>query len=271
VLKRRFQREGQAVEDGGVQATGHVGGRGGAASVPLRALVDTIERRLRERGIGATPDAFLLGRERHAIIDAVRRGLLDFVAVVDWTTFHRLSPLLARRGLDGVHAAVALSLAPALVSGVTTEVLNTLDCAGRPRPLSVLFGRLTRATGGHVVFRSQLLQLAEGECGITPLEMTGWLERHTATAIRAMLHGRLIKRRADLTSEQRQMLIDQSTRHLGRLLPEAETYQHSVRVLRLAYYRLHYPATARPVLRRLRIIDFGMRRASATGRARPRG
>jgi hypothetical protein len=134
----------------------------------------------------------------------------------------------------------------------------------------VLFGRLTRATAGHVLFRSQLLVLADCECATTPLEMAGWLDRHTPTAIRAMLQGRLIKGRPNLTSEQRQTLIDHITRHLGRLLSEAEAHQHSLLLLRLAYYRLRHPGVARPVLRRLRVVDFGARRAAAR-QVRPRG
>jgi len=43
-----------------------------------------------------------------------------------------------------------------------------------------------------------------------------------------------------------------------------------VRLLRLAYYRLHYPVVARPVLRRLRVVDFGARRATVVRQARPR-
>jgi hypothetical protein len=261
------------VEDRGADVTEGIGGSGDAAASPasiaLHALVEAVERRLRGRGVGGLPDAFLLGEQRHAIIDALQRGLLDFVAVVDWPTFHRLSPVLSRKGFDGVRATVALSLAPALQSGVTAEVLETLDYGVGPRPRSVLFGRLTRATAGHVFFRSQLLVLAEGECATTPLEMTGWLERHTPAAIRAMLQGRLIKSRPDLTGEPRQCLIDHATRHLGRLLPEAESSQHTLRLLRLAYYRLHYPAAARPVLRRLRVVDFRARRAGAAQQARP--
>ena len=238
--------------------------------VALRALVDAIERRLRERSVGPAPDAFLLGQQRHTIIEALRSGSLEYVAVIDWPTFHRLSPLLCRKALDGLHATVALSLPQALRSGVTADVIDALE-RGKPARQSVLLGRLTRATGGHVIFRSQLLQLAEGECGATPLEMAGWLERHTPAAIRAMLQGRLIKRRPDLTSEERQSLIEHATRHLGRLLPEAESYRHTLRLLRLAHYRLQYPSIARQVLRRVRVIDFGLRRAAGGSRARPVG
>ena len=239
-----------------------------SASVALRALIQAIERRLQERGVGALPDAFLLGQQQSAIIEALQCGLLDYVAVIDWTTFHRLSPLLCGKGFDGVHAAVALSLAPAQRSGVRNEVVDSLDHGGWARPQSVLFGRVTRATAGHVLFPSQLLVLAEGECDTTPLEMTGWLERHTCAAIRAMLQGRLIKGRPDLSSEERQSLIEHITRHLGRLLPETESYQHTLRLLRLAYYRLRHPAVARQVLRRVRVVDFGARRVTAPEQAR---
>lgn len=261
------------MEDRGADATGSIGGSGqmSAASVALRALVEAIERRLRERGVGGLPDALLLGQHRRAIIDVLQRGVLDYVAVVDWPTFHRLAPLLCRKGFEGLHAAVALSLESALSSGVTSDVLDALERGAGARPQSVLFGRLTRATAGQILFRSQLLQLAEGECATTPLEMTGWIERHTSGAIRAMLQGRLIKGRPDLTSDERQSLVEHATRHLGRLLPEVESHQHSLRLLRLAYYRLHYPAVARRVLRRVRVVDFSARRAVATGRARPGG
>lgn len=238
--------------------------------VALHALVHAIERRLRERHVGPPPDAFLLGQQRHPLIEALRRGLLGYVAVIDWPTFHRLSPLLCRKGLEGLHATVALSLPEALRSGVTADVVDTLERGNAARQ-SVLLSRLTRATGGHIIFRSQLLLLADGECGTTPLEMAGWLQRHTPVAIRAMLQGRLIKRRPDLTSEQRQALIEHATRHLGRLLPEPEAHRHSLRLLRLAYYRLQYPSVARHVLRRVRVIDFGVRRTASAGLARPSG
>jgi hypothetical protein len=242
-----------------------------AASVALRALLDAIGRRLRDRSVGQVPDAFLLGAQQRVLVDALNSGLLDYVAVVDWETFHRLSPLLCRKGFEGVHAAIALSLEPALRSGVTAEVVDMLDRGIAVRPQSVLFGRLTRATVGHILFRSQLLQLAEGECATPPLEMAGWLERHTPGAIRAMLQGRLIKGRPDLSSDERQSLIEHATRYLGRLLPEAESYEHTMRLLRLAYYRLHHPGVARHVLRRLRVVDFGARRTAQAGQARPRG
>ena len=258
------------MEDRGAGDTGRsgVGGETLSAGVALCALVQAIERRLQQRGIGALPDAFLLGQQQRAIIEALQRGLLDYVAVIDWTTFHHLSPLLCGKGFDGLHAAVALSLAPARRSGVRNEVVDSLDHGGWLRPHSVLFGRVTRATAGHVLFPSQLLRLAEGECDTTPLEMTGWLERHTAAAIRAMLHGRLIKGRPDLSSEERQLLIEQITRYLGRLLPETESYLHTLHLLRLAYYRVHHPTVALQVLRRLRVVDFGTRRARAPEQAR---
>ena len=261
------------MEDRGANATSGVGGSGemSAASLALRALVEAIERRLRQRGVGGLPNALLLGRQRHAVIDALRRGLLDYVAVVDWPTFHRLSPVLCRTGFEGLHAAVALSLPPALRAGVTAEVLDAVEHGTGVRPQSVLFGRLTRATAGQILFRSQLLQLAEGECATTPLEMTGWIERHTPGAIRAMLQGRLIKGRPDLTSDERRSLIEHATCHLGRLLPEVESHQHTLRLLRLAYYRLHYPAVARHVLRRVRVVDFSAHRVLAAGAARPGG
>ena len=238
--------------------------------VALKALVGEIERRLRARGVRRPPDAFLLGSYRLVLLHALQQGSLEYVAAIHWPTFYRLSPLLCPKGLEGLRATVALSLVEALQSGVTAEVLDTLDRSPVPRPPSVLFGRLTRTTAGHVIFRSQLLLLADGECGTTPLEMAGLLERHTPTAIRAMLHGRLIKRRADLDGDQRQMLILHLTRHLGRFLPEAESLEHGLRLLRLAYYRRQYPAVARHVLRRLRIVDFGARRAATPGRVQPR-
>lgn len=259
------------MEERGADNTGGIGASAdtSAASVALRALVDAIARRLCERGVRQVPDAFLLGEQRRVLIEALNGGLLDYVAVVDWATFHRLSPLLSRKGFQGVHAAIALSLEAALRSGVTADVIEMLDRGMGVRPQSVLFGRLTRATAGHILFRSQLLQLAEGECETTPLEMAGWLERHTPGAIRAMLQGRLIKGRPDLSTDERQSLIEHATRYLGRLLPEAESYQHTLRLLRLAYYRLHHPTVARSVLRRLRVVDFGARRTAQAGRARP--
>lgn len=265
--------EGRGVEDRGADNTEGIGASAdtSAASVALRALLDAITRRLRDRGVIAVPDAFLLGDQRRVLIDVLNSGLLDYVAVVDWTMFHRLSPQLSRKGFEGVHAAVALSLEPALRSGVTAEVIEMLDRGMGVRPQSVLFGRLTRATAGHILFRSQLLQLAEGECATAPLEMAGWLERHTPAAIRAMLQGRLIKGRPDLSSDERQALIEHATRYLGRLLPEAESYHHTLRLLRLAHYRLRHPTVARFVLRRLRVVDFGARRTAPAGRARPGG
>ncbi len=258
----------------GLEVAGHYdeGVRGAPpASVALQALLAAVERRLGARGVGPPPDAFLLGRYRGPLIEALRQGLLEYVAVLHWPSFARLSRVLCRKGLDGFRAAVALSLPEALTSGVTVEVMESLEHVSAPRPPSVLFGRLTRTTCGHVIFRSQLLALAEGECGTTPLEMAGLLDRHTPAAIRAMLYGRLIKGRPDLDSGARQSLVELLTRHLGRLLPEAAASQHAVRLLRLAYYRLHHPAVARPVLRRVRIVDFSARRVAAPGRARPRG
>ena len=258
------------MEDRGAGDTGGSGARGErlSASIALHALVEAIERRLQHRGVGRLPDAYLLGQQQSVVIQALQRGLLDYVAVIDWATFRRLSPLLLHKRFDALHAVVALSLAPALCSGVTTEVVESLDHGGWPRPQSVLFGRVTRATAGHVLFPSQLLVLAEGECDTTPLEMTSWLKRHTFAAIRAMLHGRLIKGRPDLSSEERQCLIAHITRHLSRLLSEMETYQHTLRLLRLADYRLRHPIVARQVLRRVRVVDFGSRRARAQERAR---
>lgn len=236
----------------------------------LQALVDSVERRLRPRGGERPPDAFVLGRHRQVLLRTLQQGTLEYVAAVHWPTFYRLAPVLCPKGLDGVRATVALSLTAALQSGLTAEVVDTLDRGPVPRPPSVLFGRLTRATAGHVIFRSQLLGLADGECGTTPLEMAGLLARHTPAAIRAMLQGRLIKGRPDLDGSQRQTLIFHITRHLDRLPPETESSQHALRLLRLVYYRRQYPAVARKMLRRVRIVDFSAPRAPTSGRARPR-
>jgi hypothetical protein len=75
-----------------------------------------------------------------------------------------------------------------------------------------------------------------------------------------------------LNSAARQTLVGHATRHLGRLLSEADAAQHTVLLLRVAYYRLHHPTAARHVLRRLRIVDFTARRSAALDdEARPGG
>lgn len=236
------------------------------SSAALTALVATIERRLQALGIAVPPDAFVLGAQRRALIAALQRGVLSFVDVVDWPTFARLSPTLCAHGIDGWRAAVGLSWPASLASGMTAAVITTLDERAGGWPPSVLFRRLTRPTGGHIVFHSQLLWLAEGEFCTSPLEMSTLLERHTPGAIRAMLLGRLIKGRPDLDSRERQTLVDHATQHLGRLLPETEVLHCGLSLLRLAYYRLHHPIVARHVLRRIRIIDFRARQRAADAR-----
>ena len=80
--------------------TGFPGRQGvdGAMGAAVQALVNDIELRLAARGIGAPPAAFLLGQQRHVLLDALRRGLLAHVAVIDWTTFARLSRVLCANG-----------------------------------------------------------------------------------------------------------------------------------------------------------------------------
>jgi hypothetical protein len=258
--------EGKGLEQGDDSSAAIRNGR----VVALRAVVGSIERRLRKRGVFGPPDAYLLGSARLPLVNALRNKLLEYVAVVHWPTFYRLSRLLADKGLDGLRAAVALSLPEALASGVTAEVIDSLGHRDAGRPRSVVFGRLTRPTCGHIIFRSQLFLLAESDFRTTPLEMTGLLARHTPAAIRAMLQARLIKDRPDLDSEARQTLVAHATRHLGRLLSEADAAQHTTLLLRLVYYRLHHDAVARPILRRLRIVDFSARRTAVAGTRRIR-
>jgi hypothetical protein len=253
---------GQTGESGAATSSGRI--------TALRAVVGSIERRLRKRGVYGPPDAYLLGSARLPLVEALQRKLLQYVAALHWPTFYRLSRLVGTKGLDGLRGAVALSLPEALMSGVTAEVIDTLDQRNGGRPRSVVFGRLTRPTCGHVIFRSQLFLLVESEFRMTPLEMTGLLARHTPAAIRAMLQARLIKDRPDLDSETRQTLVAHATRHLGRLLSEADTAQHTALLLRLTYYRLHHDAVARPILRRVRIVDFSARRTAAAGSRRSR-
>jgi hypothetical protein len=229
-------------------------------------VVDLIERRLRRRGHGAPPDAFLLGNRRSSLVEVLQHRLLESIAAVHWPTFYRLAPVLCAKGLDGLRAAVGLSLPAAQKSGLAGELIDTLDCGSVPRPQSVAFGRLTRATAGHVIFRTQLLALAEEEFATTPLEMSSLLVRHTATAIRAMLQARLIRHRPALESGARQTLVLRATCHLQRLLPERDTAECTLLLLRLAYYRLHHPMMAREVLRRVRIVDFTTRHAAGAGR-----
>lgn len=231
-------------------------------SVALQAVVEAIEHQLRGRGTAPPADAFLIGAARHTLAVELQRGTLDRVAALHWQTFHRLFPRLADRGPDALLAVIALSLPEALVSGVTTAVMDALDSGMTARPQSVMFKRLTRSTAGHIVFRTQLLRLAEAEFRTTPLEMTGLLQRHTPAAIRAMLHARLIKGRPDLDSDARQALVTHATRHLGRLLSEATAARHMLLLLRLAYHRLHHSAVAVRVMHRLRIVDFNARRGA---------
>ncbi|MFI5366810.1 MAG: hypothetical protein ACHQ4J_14435 [Candidatus Binatia bacterium] len=231
----------------------------------VTALVAAIERRLHAHGIAVPADAFVLGTQRVELIDALQRGLLGFVDAVDWPTFARLSRPLCLHGIDGLRAAVGLSSPVALASGLTAAVVATLGKRQGPWPSSVLFKRLTRPSAGHVVFRSQLLELADGEFRTTPLELNALLRCHTPAAIRAMLLGRLIKGRPDLDRNERQTLVDNATQHLGRLLPEADALRCTLSLLRLTYYRLKYPIVARHVLRRVRVIDFRARQRSASG------
>jgi hypothetical protein len=233
-----------------------------AVGAALQALVKDIERRLAARGIGAPPDAFLLGQSRHALIDALRRGVLAHIAAIHWPTFTRVAALCTY-GIDGLCAAVGLSMAQALASEVSAEVIATLDRSRAPAP-SVLFRRVTRPTRGHVIFASQVLRLAEGEFGIVPLEMTGLLQRHTPAAIRAMLQARLLKGRPDLDREGRDLLIGHTAQYLGRLLPESQASRLGQLLLRLAYYRLHHASVAMHAFNRLRIVDFSARRSAAT-------
>ncbi|MFQ5667640.1 MAG: hypothetical protein ACE5I7_14605 [Candidatus Binatia bacterium] len=245
------------------------GGREAAMNAALSALVAAIERRLRARGVMGPPDALLLGAYRHTLIAALQRQLLERVAVLHWPTFYRLSAVLCRNGLEGLHAAVALSLPEALAAGVTGAVLDTLAGKAWPCPLSVAFRRLTRPTGGHVVFRSQLLRLVEREFRMMPLELASLLARHTPAAVAAMLHARLIARRPDLDSPARQTLLAHTVRHLGQLLPEDQAARTSLLLLRVVHYRLHQAGAASAVLRRLRIVDFrGRRAATGAGKAR---
>jgi len=245
--------------------------QGSAARIALTALVGAVERRVRAHALHPPPDAFLLGNYRHTVVAALQKGLLSYVAVVDWPTFNRLSSLPARQGLDGLRTAVALSLPEAQTSGLCGEIIAALERPPAPRPPSVLFGRLTRPTCGQIIFRSQFLVMTEGEFGSTPLEMASMLERHTPAAIRAMLHGRLIRCRPDLDSDARQALVWHTSRHLGRLLSDADALRHTLQLLRLTYYRLHHPLMARPVLRRVRVVDFSARRTAAVDdQARPR-
>jgi hypothetical protein len=241
-----------------------------AALTALEALLAAVERRLDKLGIGRLPDAFFLGAARATLVPAMQRGVLNHVAVLDWPTFHRVAPTLCAKGLDGFRAAVSLSLPAALTSGVTASVVDAVEQRARPRRHGVTFGRLTRATGGHLVFRSQLLLLAEAEFDTTPLELAHMLERHTPDAVRAILHGRLIRKRPDLVPTERHALLASATQHLGRLLPEAETAAHALRLLRLTYYLLHHPIVTRPVLRRVRIVDFQARRAERPRQVEPR-
>jgi hypothetical protein len=238
----------------------------------LSALTAAVARRLRKHGHEMPPDAYLLGRQRQVLLAALQTRALGSVAVIDWPTFLQLSSALDAKGLDGLRAAVALSSSQALTSGLTAEVVDTLECANPPRPQSVLFGRVTRATGGHVIFRSQLLVLADGEFGITPLELSSLLERHTPAAIRAMFLARLIRQRPGLESEARQTIVFRATRHLDRLQSEGDAARALVLLLRLAHARVRYPLLAREVLRRVRVVDFRARHAAAAERrARPAG
>jgi hypothetical protein len=230
----------------------------------LAAVVAAIERQLRERNIACPPDAWLLGEVRAELIDALLGGFLGNVAAVDWRMFRQLMPVLRPHGLDGLEAAVGLSLPQTISSGVTADVLaNLLERSVLAAP-SVLFARLTRSTAGHVIFRSQLISLAEGEFGTPPLEAANLLARHTPSGVRAIFVGRLIRTRPDLDSTERDALIEHATRHVHRLLDDVAVRYVAVLLLRLAYYRVHHDPITRPQLQRLRIVDF---RPGAAARA----
>jgi len=237
---------------------GSVGWGTSRTATAVYALLRDIDRRLHARAIDVPPDAFLLGQPRHALIEALCRGVLARVAAVDWGTFQAIAPSLSAFGLDGYRTAVALSLGQAVDSQVTAEFMDVVD---RPPAGSLLYRRVTRPTRGHVLFRSQMLLLAEGEFAVAPLEMTGLLQHHTPAAVRAILHARLLKHRADLDSTARTLLLFHTARYLGRLLPEIEAGHLARGLLRLAYYRVHHRAIARPAFERLRIVDFGARRS----------
>lgn len=241
-------------------------------SIALRALIATIERRLWQRRVGRPPDALLLGPQRLELIDRLQQGLLEHVAALHWPTFYRVASPLCATGVEGLYAAVAVSLPLALASGVTADVIAAVEHEPRRGAQSPLAAGCTDATAGRVVFPSQLLQLGASEFGIAPDEMASLLEHHTPAAIRAILHSRLIGGRAELGAAERQSLVADCTRHLGRLLPEAACAQHARLLLRLAYYRHHYSPVARPILRRLRVVDFQAPRVPAdAGEVQPLG
>lgn len=225
----------------------------------LSALVAAIDRRLQAVHLPVPPEAFILA-QRPRLLQALESGLLDFVDAVDWRTFRQVSPAFAPAGIDGLYVAVGLSLPAAIASGMTAAVVDSLGTRHLAWPASLLFKRLTRCSAGHIVFRSQFLELAECEFRTTPLELSRLLVCHTPAAIRAMLLGRAIAGRPDLDSRARRLLVVHATQHLGRLLPEAQARSTARALLRLAFYRLEYPIVARHVLRRVRIVDFRSRR-----------
>jgi hypothetical protein len=239
-------------------------------STALRALIATIERRLRPRGIGRPPDGVLFGAQRAVLTARLQQGLVEHVAVLHWPTFYRVAARLCAAGVDGLCAAVAVSLPVAVASGVTADVIGALERTPQAPPLWP--AEVTRCTGGRVIFRAQLLRVGADAFAMAPPEMASLLEHHTPAAIRAILHSRLIGGRPDLTAAERQRLVADCTRHLGHLLSESACVQHTRLLLRLAYYRHHHAPVARPILRRLRIVDFHAPRAvGAGGEARPLG
>ncbi|MBI3786327.1 MAG: hypothetical protein HY270_23305 [Deltaproteobacteria bacterium] len=202
------------------------------------------------------PDAWLLGEARHELVDTLLRGFLGNLAALDWRTFRQLLPVLRPHGLQGLEATIGLALPTTMLSGMTSAVVSNLLQRSPVTAPSVLFARLTRCTAGHVIFRSQLVALAEGEFETPPLETANLLMRHTPSAVRAIFVGRVIRTRPDLDSGERQTLIDHATRHLHCLLDDGAVRAAVILMLRLAYYRLHHADIVRQEMQRLRIVDF---------------
>ena len=222
----------------------------------LAALVGRIEEELVKLHVDVPPDAWLLGTTRDELIDSMLRGYLGSLAALDWRTFRQLLPVLRPYGLPGLEATVGLALPSTIASGMTNAVVANLMQRSPVTAPSVLFARLTRCTAGHVILRSQLIALAEGEFETPPLEMINMLTRHTPTAVRAIFVGRLIRTRPDLDTPERQSLIDHATRHLHCLLDDGAVRSSLVLVLRLAHYRMHHGTVVRQEMQRLRIVDF---------------
>ena len=228
----------------------------GIVQTALAVMVDRVERELTTRNVAAPPDAWLLGEARHELIDTLLRGFLGNLAALDWRTFRQMLPVLRPYGLQGLDATIGLALPQTIASGVTPAVIANLMQRSPVTAPSVLFARLTRYTAGHVIFRSQLMALAEGEFETPPLETANLLARHTPSAVRAIFVGRLIRTRPDLDSGERHVLIDHATRHLHCLLDDGAVRDTVVLLLRLAHYRIHHDSVVREEMRRLRIVDF---------------